>query len=693
MNDVVPAGLLSYLDGLGETELTDLLRRRPDATLPPVPDSLRQLAARLLSPQSVTGAVSSLTLAECQLAEAAAALGDGWTLPRLAALLGVPPDNPELAAATDRLVQIGLVWPDGNGLSGRHLAAIWNFPLDLGPPAGELLDRVVLPELRRIADTLSLTSTGRKPALVARIATWLADPDNVVRLVASAPADVPRRLGELATRPAPRYAIFFGSPSEPLPWATRRGLLISSDYSHTEQMPREVAIALRGADYVAPFDAEPPTLSTSAISPDAVDREASAAVATTLSAVTAIAEAIAQDPIPLLKNGTVGIRAMRTLAKRLALDEHRVRLTIELLGSSGLTLPSDAKMSLDPDYAQHVTAEPGDQLLTIIEAWLSLPASPFATGRESEPALYWAAEDEAILPVLRLMVFRLLTESLPADTATTAKAVTERLRWYRPVIADLVADELEPLVEGLWREAHAIGLLAFDALTSLGRRIGTGDPDRLRDQAAAATPEPQHTAVFHTDLTVIVPGIPAPTVLTLLDAVADPESRSGAWTWRFSPDSLQRALDTGHTPDELRTQLTEIATEHRLPQALTYLIGDVARQYGRIQVRATGCCLSIDDEALLAEVLATKRLRSLSLHRIAPTILISAQPPEETLSALRKAGYAPREAAIDGGPVLRLAQAIPGEPPVTSPDTPVDLSEFHGEPADPRELARRLQTP
>lgn len=51
----------------------------------------------------------------------------------------------------------------------------------------------------------------------------------------------------------------------------------------------------------------------------------------------------------------------------------------------------------------------------------------------------------------------------------------------------------------------------------------------------------------------------------------------------------------------------------------------------------------------------SRGLTKLRLRRIAPTVLISTAPPEETLSALRTAGYAPTQEAETGTTLLDRA--------------------------------------
>ena len=170
--------------------------------------------------------------------------------------------------------------------------------------------------------------------------------------------------------------------------------------------------------------------------------------------------------------------------------------------------------------------------------------------------------------------------------------------------------------------------------------------------AAAFVHPPSAEAIFQADLTVVVPGSPSSAVSTLLDAVADRESRGSATTWRISPASVRRALDAGGTPDAVLRDLQAIATGGTLPQPLEYLVADVARRHGTLRVRTVACVLRADDHALLAEIAAARSLTSLGLSLLAPNVLASAVPMEKTLAALRAAGYAPVGEDESGATVL-----------------------------------------
>lgn len=78
------------------------------------------------------------------------------------------------------------------------------------------------------------------------------------------------------------------------------------------------------------------------------------------------------------------------------------------------------------------------------------------------------------------------------------------------------------------------------------------------------------------------PRRPSTHLAAVLNAYADPESANAATVWRFTPTSIRRALDTGHTARRILDGLAAITTSP-LPQP--YLITDTARTHGRLRRR------------------------------------------------------------------------------------------------------------
>jgi hypothetical protein len=660
--------LTTHLRALSQDQLTDLVAFRRDATMEPAPTTVDQLAARLLHPRSMAAACSLLTLPQLQVGEAAAALGARCTTVRLAELLRVPEDDPDLAAALRRLTELALIWPDGDTNAAAHLSAVWTHPLGLGPGAAELLATLNMIELRKLAKQYGVSAGGRgKDELIAELVAWLARPENVRQLVAQAPRNLRAQLVTLAERHHTPYGvqgIMFGAPATRMPWAAERGLVVGSAWGG-EQMPREVALALRDGP-AAPFDPSPPAVPATPVDPEAAEREAAAAAGETLAAVTQTVETMSAGPVPLLKTGGLGVRELRRIAKASGHDEDRTRLTIELLAAGGLTVASDAGLTVSTAYDEFADDDPATRLMGLAQAWLTMPACPLApddpTGGR---ALYWDVNEELLLTGLRTVTLRTLAEAVPEGRAADPAMLTERLTWQNPVLADQADDDLERYITGIRREAHRLGLLAHGTVTTLGRVVLSGDADAAYRCAQAMLPRPRSTVLLQSDLTAVATGIPSADLLALLNSTATAESRSGAWTWRFSPASIRAALDAGATPADLRTRITEAADGGRVPQTLTYLIDDVARRYGQVQVRPTGCCLTSDDETLLTEILHTRSLKALQLVRLAPTVLASAKPPAETLVALRAAGHAPASLRLDGRPAIEVPHRRRAEPSPT----------------------------
>jgi hypothetical protein len=279
-----------------------------------------------------------------------------------------------------------------------------------------------------------------------------------------------------------------------------------------------------------------------------------------------------------------------------------------------------------------------------------------------------------------------LLDAVPEGQSIDPRTLTARLSWESPVLSDQSDEDLERYVTGIWREMHRLGLLAHGAVSSLGRSLFAGDPDAARRLAEAMLPRSHDAVVLQNDLTAVVTGIPSAALLTLLDSTATPESRSGAWTWRFSPATVRKALDAGYHPEDLIARFTAAAEGGRVPQPLTYLIEDVARRHGQVQVRPAGCCLCSDDETLLTELLNTRALRALALVRLAPTVLISAKPQAETLTALRAAGYAPSGVRADGSPVIEVQQRRRAAPPHADTGETIPMPVL----GDPATMARNL---
>jgi hypothetical protein len=709
--------LVRWLATLDAPQLAEVLVRRPD-TLTPPPRTLSELAGRLQARDSVSLAFHGLPLPAVQVVEVMQSFG-GPSVQRgqLADAFGRAADDPDLAATLHILSQRALVWPgparggtrDASEEAGESLfmaGPLWSafpHPLRLGAPVDRLLRALPVARLTEIAAALGIAAGQTKKDTLRALCRRLADAEAVRALVEGAPAHVRELLVETAWN-GPLVALPQGGggghgrrvPPE-LAWAVDRALLVPDGWRHA-QMPAEVARALRGPQWRPRFDPRPPEPALVSTDPAELAREAAAAASTAVEQVATLLDACAGTPVAVLRGGGVGVRELRRLGKVIGCGEREARLWLELAYAAGLVAVVREQVLPTEAYDQWYAAEPAGRLVPLLRAWLRLPAAPLvATAPEAGgPAAALVRNLTGLsahdLRPRMLDVLRELPEGQGVKNADSVEAV---LYWRAPGQAGEVPGHGE-LIAALWQEAALLGVVAHGALTPLGQALLSA-PEELAEVAARLLPAAVRTAMFQADLTAVVPGVPAADLAEVLDAAADRESRGGAVTWRFSPASVRRALDTGRDSTALLTQLRGFAVGGTLPQPLEYLIRDVARQHGAIRVRSAGCVLYADDPALLAEIASARPLSALRLAAVAPTVLVSAKPPEETLAALRAAGYAPVGESVDGTARVEKAprRRAPAprrrpRPHITAePHRPYGRSDART-PADPHTLAVAL---
>jgi Helicase conserved C-terminal domain len=673
--------LARWLGSLGVGELARVLDHRPEVCTAPVPRSLRELAERLQWPLGADAALQSLPLPATQLVEILLDTAPP-TAEAVAERVGCSPD--ELAEALLPLAERALVWPDGEQwrvCSALQDAIAW--PLGLGDPVAELTAGWRMDELRLLAESLGLDPTGQRSAVRAALAGWYADADRIRAVAATADKAARALLDELTWNGPEATVPGFALSAERIPgavgWAIRHGLLMVNSYQGAH-LPREVALALRGPDWRPSLDLTPPSVPLRPVDPAAVAREAAVAAAAALDGLAAILADCGGTPLALLKSGGVGVREVKRLARAAAVPAPDAPLWLELAVAAGLLVVTDEGAMPSAGYDDWYAAEPAARLVTVLRAWWSLGAQPTWEKRTPAPGVLVRDGSAALLVRARRALLTLACEGPDNAAVVDLDALRTALTWRLPVVM-FGLQPLEEQVAALWREVGRLGLVAHDAATALGRALVADDVDALLTAARELLPPTTTTAIFQADLTAVVAGTPAAPLADLLDAAADREARGAASTWRFTADSVRRALDTGLDGEKLATDLADVAAG-ALPQALRYLIADAARRHGQVRVREVASVLHADDPALLAEIAASRALAPLGLALLAPTVLASAAPLAQTLAALRAAGYAPVGEDATGARVLDRLPQHRAEPPERK-RAPVER-------LDPRDLAGRL---
>ncbi|MGW4887884.1 helicase C-terminal domain-containing protein [Streptomyces murinus] len=668
--------LATWLGGLDSCRLARVLETRRDAASPPEPRSVGELADRLQRPGSVALALPQLALPHLQVAEALAALRAPASRDALAELLGAADDGTtgDLEAVLEALADHALVWPDGAGklrMAGP-LRQAWDAPLGLDAPLEELLAGTTSDELRGMLAALGIKPPGTKSQRLAALVEHHSDAERILSAVAKAPAATRKLLeGRAGAGPArPARFIMFGSPGpDPEPgarWALDRGLLIQDRHRYgPARMPAEVALALRGPDWHAPFQPVPPSVGLAPITSREVDHEASAAASAFAAGAASVLSACSTTAPARLKSGGIGARELARIGKAAQADDAVVRLTLETAYAAGLLARDGDRVAPTEAYDGWAEQEPPEQFAVLLQGWWNLALTPTQARDEDDkalPALGGAPPCNGCVQARHGLLAA--AARLPAGHGVRVTAdLGPLIAWHRP-FADSSPDG--PPFATVIREAELLGVLARGALSALGIHLRTGDPEAPGIECRRLLPSATATARIGADLTAVATGAPSARLAALLDSVADRETSGTASVWRFSAASVRRALDAGHTPEDITADLAAVAAGP-LPQPLSYLIADTARRHGRVRVASAACVLHGDEPALLAELATHRRLAKLGLRQLAPTVLISRSPLDTTLAALRAEGYAPVAETDEGTVRIEKARPRRATAPVPAP--------------------------
>lgn len=650
-----------FLSGLDGAALTALLRARPDTCVEPVPRDIERLAQRLNGLDSLGAALRRLDHDQLVVGQAVAALGEAASTENVARLLDASPTV--VAERLDELCARGLSWP---GVTRTHLPealeAAWRAQIGGGRSVTAIAGQIPVDDLRAAAKALGAPGGARKADVVAGLGEAMADPRALAGMVAGLPEPLRRRLDELRRGHAEAF-LMFGSrsrgtdPDEPL---VEAGLLFRTHYRL--EMPSEVAVAtwLSGRDLTL---TGAPELPAAGVDADSLGRAAEASAQECLRGMTTLLDDAASSPIPMLKKGGVGRRERSRLVKRLALpgDETLVTL-IDLAHAAGLLGATDSDYVPTATYTTWREDDAARRWAKLAHAWFELEHAP--TYRKID-------EDKELAPPLPLasaagMIRRsLLAAAVPHRSV---RAAGEAVDWFCPLHGYHPEDRRER-VEAALREARMLGVIGSDAVSELGEQLVTAVDaapadviDELARRSAALLADAPCEVILQSDLTAVVSGHPSAAVSRVLAAAAEAETRGAAGIWRFTPGSVRVALDAGWTPDGLLAKLREISARP-LPQPLEYLVGDVARRHGQVRVRGMRACV-VAEESLVEEILYTRKLGTLQLARVAPTVLSSPSDLDEVLGRLRAAGFLPMPEDALGVVIVeqRDEQRAPSEP-------------------------------
>ncbi|HET9516976.1 MAG TPA: helicase-associated domain-containing protein [Actinoplanes sp.] len=672
------------LRSLPDEALSALIQLRPDLVVP-MPADISAVAVRAQSRGSVARCLDELdefTLHILDAARLSRAAETGLTsVDAILALASLPAGGAPAAdvrAAVARLRARFLLYGHEDALHVVNTIDEVSSPY----PAG----------LGRPADYLD-----------ASAAALCADAAKLRRTLLAAPPAARALLDRLAAGP-PVGALTGAPMADPVRWLVDHHVLVPvSDAGRAPrpdgdlvELPREIGMLLRrDTGPLGALRPQPPAPEAADRDPKAVDSAGAGQAMEVVRHVESMLETLAAEPAPVLRSGGLGVRDLRRLARAAAVDEPTAALLLEAAYAAGLLGEADRTgkpraitSSRTVSVADEIFLPTGGYDLwrtggtaarweLLARSWLAMSRLPGLVGDRDErdrPINVLSPEAERpIAASARREVLDALA-ALPAGAAPGVDEVLGLLAWRTP--------RRSRGREAAHRDALAgaarLGVIALGALTGFGRALltesgppGAADEDPLGVRPAPARPgtlsEPARTldallpapvdhVLVQADLSVVVPGPPEPELAEELQLVAEPESAGGASVHRVTAASVRRALDAGYSASDLHA-LFKRRSRTPVPQALSYLIDDAARTHGGLRIGSAGAYLRSDDEALLAEVLADRRLAGLALRRLAPTVLCTPYQVQRLLAELREAGFAPVAEDAVGAAVLSRPKA------------------------------------
>jgi hypothetical protein len=655
--------LTDHLRALTDDGLGALLRARPDLVVPPVAD-LAALASRVNGRASVARALDGLDQFTLEVLDGLRLVRgpDGSaaveTLYAMAAEQGT--DARAVQQAVHRLRELCLIV--GPDVAVRFAPAVDEltspYPAGLGRPADELDPDVAM---------------------------LVEDAAGLRRMLLSAPPEARAVLDRLAAGPP----VGTVTPSNlrggdsPVRWLVDHQLLVAVS-NDTVELPREIGIVLRReSGPLGPLHPEPPEVAGQ--EKGGSDQAGAGQALEAVRHLEALLHALADSPATVLRSFGLGVRDLRRLARDTGTGEPVAALLLEIAEAAGLLTYTERGQDMEwlptPAFDSWRNGSLASRWVLMARTWLLMTRAPALIGQRDDKdkpisALSHEAS-RASAPLIRRTTLAVLADLAPG-TAASADAVVDRLIWQAPRRSGRAGATAGPqaMARATLSEAAALGVTGLDALTSYGRLLlaessrnhdddplgihrDSGHPDRLTAAVNALLPVPVDHLLIQADLTVVVPGPPEPGLAGELALVADAESRGGATVYRVTPSSVRRALDAGYTAADVHG-LFQRRSRTPLPQTLQYLIDDVARRHGGLRVGTAGAYLRSDDEALISEVFADRRLSALSLRRLAPTVLTTPLTTVRLLELLRATGYAPVPEDASGAAVLTRPTAARG---------------------------------
>jgi hypothetical protein len=363
-------------------------------------------------------------------------------------------------------------------------------------------------------------------------------------------------------------------------------------------------------------------------------------------------ELAAASPPPFLdavdlsrEGGTDRLAAERAFGTVTAVTELLAALADEPareLSRGGLALPDTKRLSaalgVDLDAVPTVLALAERVDLVARDGNLWLPTASAAAWSLGTTADRWRSLAQSWLDGLSEDVRRILRLR---SRAMWGDGLLAFVAWAYPAGQAWLTGRIHEVTT----EAELLGITAEGSPSAAGSVLLEHGAEAAAPAIDGLFPAEVDRVYVQQDLSIVSPGPLAPALDGRLRMLAHVESRAQASTYRVSADSVNRALASGETAESLLEFLRGISLTG-IPQPLEYLVQDVASRFGRLRVGRAGTgddglrsYVRSDDEHLLTTLEVDQAIASLRLRRTGLGRLSSPADRDAVFWALVDARY------------------------------------------------------
>jgi hypothetical protein len=301
---------------------------------------------------------------------------------------------------------------------------------------------------------------------------------------------------------------------------------------------------------------------------DLIDKAAAGSAFEFMRHIEVLVEHSDHRPVRLTQAGRLAARDLRALGQLLDVDPTSAQSLLEFAHAAGLVGMSteglDEVVIPTDRFDEWRSRELPQQWRVFADTWL---AQHLGGGSAEMKAVLIAAYGDA------------------ADGRTlSADDLRRWLAWHRP----RRAGTWNRLIPGFVAQASTIGFTGLGALASFAVQAGA-------ESLAALLPDRVDHVLLQADLTAIAPGPLRPDVASDFAALADVESRGSATVFRFTRESLARAMSLGWTSDDIVATL-RTTSRTPVPQPLEYMVRDIERRPIDAATAAVGAAIAIDPD-------------------------------------------------------------------------------------------------